>query len=293
MTVAPSDFTFITTCKGRLEHLKQSLPRMCAQNGAKVVVVDYACPDGTADWVRKNFPDVTVAQETDDSGFVIARARNMGALAASTPWIMFIDADMLVAKDFLEQVLPQLHPTKYYRAAPWSRQNWGTAICTRAAYSKTGGYDEVYRGWGVEDDDFYDALEFQGARRAEFPAALLSEVEHTNDLRTKFHEISMMTSFRINMIYRQIKLDLMYNFRSPLPLTERQRIFNEVKRRITNLENGTSKNGKLKLHIPDLVLSVPPSIPASEARHTRMTRAFQYEILLDGAAPSEKNAPPR
>jgi hypothetical protein len=84
----------------------------------------------------------------------------------------------------------------------------------------------------------------------------------------------------------------MYNFRSPLPLTERQRIFNEVKRKITNLENGSSKNGKLKLHIPDLVLSIPPSIPASEARHTRMTRAFQYEILLDGAVPASNNVQP-
>ena len=291
MAVSPGDLTFVTTCKGRLSHLQKSLPRMCAQQGAQVVVVDYACPDEAANWVRANFPQVTVVREQHDTGWVASRARNMGAAAVKTSWIMFIDADMLLDDVFAARVFPSLEPGKYYRAAPWSMQNWGNVICERTPFLKFGGYDEVYRGWSVEDDDLYDALEMQGARRSEFPSVLMSEIDHGNELRTRFHDVSMMTSYRINKIYRQIKLDLAHIIRSPLPLTERQRIFDEVKRRITNLENGARSNGKLIFRIPDLVPSAPPSIPASEARNTRLTRALQYEIILDGDVPGRNDLP--
>ena len=50
----------ITTCKGRLEHLKQTLPRWLAEPNVFVTVVDYDCPDGTAAWVKENYPEVEV-----------------------------------------------------------------------------------------------------------------------------------------------------------------------------------------------------------------------------------------
>ena len=58
-------FSIVTTCKGRLEHLKQSLPRMAAQAGAEVIVVDYDCPDGAGAWVAENFPAVRVVRVAD------------------------------------------------------------------------------------------------------------------------------------------------------------------------------------------------------------------------------------
>ena len=40
-------FSIVTTCKGRLGNLKQSLPTFVAEAAAEVVVVDYDCPEGT------------------------------------------------------------------------------------------------------------------------------------------------------------------------------------------------------------------------------------------------------
>ncbi len=48
MARAKPKFSIITTCKGRLEHLKQTLPAMLAQKDSEVIVVDYSCPHGTA-----------------------------------------------------------------------------------------------------------------------------------------------------------------------------------------------------------------------------------------------------
>jgi len=285
MTVSPSDFTFITTCKGRLEHLKQSLPRMCAQNGAQVVVVDYACPDGTADWVTAHFPHVTLVRETTDGPFILSRARNIGAASASTPWVMFLDADMLVAENFLDLILPGLNRDHYYRATPQSRQNWGSVICTREKYLQTGGYDEVYRGWGTEDDDFYDALEWHGATRAGYPAELLKEVSHDDALRTRFHDMSMVTSHRINQCYRKVKYDLMGVLRTPLPQDERQSLYEQLRTTVAALESGKHKAAKLKFSVPVMALGLPPGISAATAGVTRLEQALHYSISLVALPP--------
>ena len=66
----------VITCKGRLHHLKQTLPLIVAMGTSEVIVVDYGCPDGTGDWVEANFPGVTVVRVDDDPGFSPARSRN-------------------------------------------------------------------------------------------------------------------------------------------------------------------------------------------------------------------------
>ena len=47
--------SIITTCKGRLHHLRRTLPCMLAQGcdfAYEVVVVDFGCPQGTFDFCR-------------------------------------------------------------------------------------------------------------------------------------------------------------------------------------------------------------------------------------------------
>ena len=77
---------FVTTCKGRLDHLKQTLPLMAAVEDARCVVVDYGCPQGSGRWVQEHFPQVQVEFVTDDDEFCLARARNIGAKAVTSPW---------------------------------------------------------------------------------------------------------------------------------------------------------------------------------------------------------------
>ena len=67
-------FSIVTTCKGRLAHLKQSLPAMLAQDGAEVVVVDYCCPERAGDWVESAFPSVQVVRADGEEGFSNWRA---------------------------------------------------------------------------------------------------------------------------------------------------------------------------------------------------------------------------
>ena len=144
--------TFITTCKGRLEHVKQTMPRIMALGEVNVVFVDYSCPQKSGDWVKSNFPSVKVINVIDDKGFCLPRARNIGALHASTPWIFFIDADILVELDLGLWLSNNLKPSIIYRASPIKgkrdTETYGSFICPAHLFIAVGKYDEVFREIG-------------------------------------------------------------------------------------------------------------------------------------------------
>ena len=123
-----AQLSYITTCKGRLGHLRQTLPRVASQPGIECIVVDYGCPDGAAAWVEAEFPSVRVVRVIGVEGFNVSHARNVGAQSASAPWLGFFDADVLLAPDFFRQVLPQIAPGHFYRAEPVRPQLWGSVI---------------------------------------------------------------------------------------------------------------------------------------------------------------------
>lgn len=254
---------------------------MLAQMAAQVVVVDYDCPDGTAAWVRDNHPEVKVVRVENTSGFRIAHGRNLGAATATTDWLAFLDADMLLAPGFLASLLPGLKPNHYFRPKPLTRQNWGSFVCSRQNFTKVGGYDEVYEGWGGEDDDIYEALTLSGARPANFDGALITEIEHDDEMRVKFHKVSKITSHRINQHYRRIKFDLTKLVRSQLPEVSRREIYAKVTTAICELENGEDEERLVTLRLPDLQFAPPSSDdPNLKGQVARMSRIIQYELKL-------------
>lgn len=97
--------SLVTTCKGRLRYLKESLPTWLRLDYPRyeIVVVDYDCPDGTAAWVdsqqdavrgRKGTVQLRTARITDRPRFNLNDARNLGIGAAESEWVLMIDSDM-------------------------------------------------------------------------------------------------------------------------------------------------------------------------------------------------------
>lgn len=98
----PEDITYVTTCKGRLHHLKKTLPKIVKQGLGGIIVVDFDCPDGSGQWVKENYPQVQVIKINAQPTFDYSRSRNIGGHAAKTKWIAFFDADVLVSENFSE-----------------------------------------------------------------------------------------------------------------------------------------------------------------------------------------------
>ena len=204
-------FSFITTCKGRLPHLQQTLPLMVKQPDSECIVVDYSCPQKTGDWVEQNYPQVNVVRVTDDDGWIISRARNLGAAAAQTEWLVFIDADILLSDELIPWLMPRLTKGNFYRAK-FSHQkidNFGTFVCHRDDFAKNGGYDELLRGWGKEDNDMYYRLRLSGCRQHFFPEQFLEPIPHDDEARTQFSPYkSRWVSHIVASLYLQMKYDL-------------------------------------------------------------------------------------
>ena len=200
----------ITTCKGRLAHLKQTLPPLM-RLGLEVIVVDYDCPDGAGAWVRETYPRARVVAVSDRPTFNAAAARNLGAAQATGDWLFFVDADALVAPELIAAAEPQLNDPNVFLMLPEPRDHdlYGAIILSRVWFDALGGYDEAFEGWGAEDVDLIERLQIRGVREGALPTAGLTPIAHTDAERTRFHAIADVTvTSTINSLYRMAKNDL-------------------------------------------------------------------------------------
>jgi glycosyltransferase involved in cell wall biosynthesis len=221
--------TFVTTCRGRLRHLRETLPTFVRQPDAAVVVVDYSCPEACGDWVEANFPHVEVVRSPDSPRFELSRARNLGAARVRSPWICFIDADTRVEATFSERLAPLLAPGCFYRAEPSTPDAWGTTVCTAEDFLDIGGYDEVIQGWGKDDEDFYARLIMAGVRHAGFPGEMVQAVTHSDTERVAhYDEKDHWLNASINHVYCRAKIDLMLLQQGPMSLHVRKRLYAQV-----------------------------------------------------------------
>lgn len=236
--VALSDLSFVVPCMGRLAHLSRALPRLVAMAPARVVVVDWNCPDGAADWVEANHPSCALVRVRDVTRFNLAAARNVGAARVDTPWICFIDADVLLDPAFA-RVLHSLDRQAYYVGEPPTTSLRGTVLCPRSAFLAVDGYDELMLGWGSEDTDFYRRLELAGYARRVFDASLLEAIAHADALRTlHYAEPDPIRSVRLNAYYMHAKLDLMKLSGSTLSLAARQALRARIEAQVRDAESG-------------------------------------------------------
>lgn len=200
----------ITTCKGRLEHLKQTLPRWLAEPNVQVTVVDYDCPDRTAAWVRDNFPEVEIVHVKNRPTFNLSGARNIGAQYATEGWWCFFDADLVAAPGWADAIRRSLKHKHYLLAEPISWNQFGSVVVHSWDFKAAGGYDNLITGWGAEDGDFYSRLRQNGVRPGSFPGDFTASIPHSDEERTAhYEERDKGKTQRLFEVYHNAKVDWM------------------------------------------------------------------------------------
>ena len=165
-------------------------------------MVDYDCPENSGDWVNAHHPEVTVVRIRNEPGFNLARARNLGAAETKADWIVFLDADVVPSPHFAEAVSALLKDGLFLRPAPAGTDTWGTLICMREEFLRAAGYDEVFSGWGGEDDDLYARMVRMGLKQLSYPVTLLRSISHDDESRVRYYETKDRNmSQRVNFGY--------------------------------------------------------------------------------------------
>lgn len=252
--------SIITTCKGRLHHLKQTLPQMAAQPDCECIVVDYDCPDHTREWVGANFPDTRLVNVDATPTFNTSIARNLGARAATTEWLVFVDADVLLATDFSDRLRPMLCRRNFFRPIPLMAETCGTFACHRGDFFAVSGYDEILEGYGGEDNDIYLRLRNAGCSMKSFDGALIQVIHHDGEERTAHHDIrDIALSRRINSLYNHIKYDLIRESgQINLPINTRRAIYSEVRKTLLDSADDPAASAIISVNLPpQLVLPLP------------------------------------
>ena len=249
MPESAAKLSIITTCKGRLNHLQQTLPAMACQPDVEVVVVDYDCPEGTADWVKRHYPSVNTVKVENRPAFNICHGRNLGAAAASGGWLCFMDADVRPDPGFSGHVAQRLEAGRFYTVSPFVPDMYGTCIIPREAFHRVGGYDEVMEPWSYDDKDMYVRLKEMGLVQDHYPAALLTAIKHDDAARMQFTDgDDRWDTMRRNAFYHHAKLLLTRALGAPLDEDTRRRLYAEIKRVIA----GTPDRSEITIRLPDI-----------------------------------------
>lgn len=102
MTVSRPRVSVFTVCANGRSHLAGLLPSLLRQTEAEmeILVIDNASSDGSADYVRREFPEIGVIQNTTNIGF--CAASNIGFEATRGRFVLNINPDTELEPDAIK-----------------------------------------------------------------------------------------------------------------------------------------------------------------------------------------------
>lgn len=169
--------TIVITSYNRQEYLRKAVTSALEQEGSyEILVVDDASSDGSAEMVRKEFPEVTLSVSDERLGLIVQR--NRAARRARAPIVVNIDDDILFSsRQVMKQVIASFdHPRigavaiphinfigdrrePWFPALPDPSQRWitrtfagGASANRRDVFLALGGFHEYLFHWGEEPD---------------------------------------------------------------------------------------------------------------------------------------------
>ena len=210
---------FVTTCKGRLQHLSKTLPKNMADNAGyhncKFVVLDYGCTDGTSEYLKRDHAAdiesgrLIAYRYNTNSSFNVAHAKNIAARCAileGADILVTVDADNFTGQNFAQFIADRfasdaavkpgifLCPNyQHIKSLPHGpgRPDRGYAgrLAIRAQdFLKMGAYDETgdtFATWRGEDIDIVARLRRAGYAMRHIDNGFLMTIPHGADVRFK------------------------------------------------------------------------------------------------------------
>jgi hypothetical protein len=198
--------SFCTTCKDRLIHLKETLPRNLAWHDddpqVEFVILNYNSGDGLQDWVRREFgPQLASGRVVHylnpaPEMFRMSHAKNQAFRLARGSIVCNLDADNFTGPGFAAYVRRQLQNHDFLTGsviqdgrimATNVRGVEGRNAIPVEAFRALGGFDEDFSGWGYDDSNLAERMMAIGLAGVTIAGEYLSCIDHGDELRTRFY----------------------------------------------------------------------------------------------------------
>ncbi len=189
--------TYCITCRNRLHHIRQTLMENIVHNGVgheyvEFLLLDYNSNDGLAEWIKEEFQsyidkNILVYYRTNEPQYYLrCHSRNMAFRLASGSIVCNLDADNYLGEGFSRFLIDSFKNEGDFFYTP--RYLLGDAIgrlCVKKEdFLAVRGYNEDFKGYGIEDIDIYSRLISDLGLKQEF----IANPEYCKAIRHKFEE---------------------------------------------------------------------------------------------------------
>jgi hypothetical protein len=202
---------FVTTCKGRAQHIKETLPKNLVDNAefpdAKFIVLDYGSTDDLLGYLLFNHAKdiesgrLIVYRYPAAEQFHMAHAKNVVArlgILEGADILVTVDADNFTGKNFAQFVADSLtHPGIFLcpdfpriKSLPHGpdrpQRGYAGRLAIRSQeFIKLGGYCETFDTWRGEDIDMIARLQLAGYTMKLIDNRFLEAIPHGAEMRFK------------------------------------------------------------------------------------------------------------
>lgn len=201
---------FSTTCKGRADHIKQTLPLNLRDNrnpNSKFVLLDYNSQDGLAEYLESEHQHdidsgrLVVYSYSAPGPFHVAHAKNMAhrlAISEGADILVTVDADNFTGPGFDEFILARFRESGIFlcpnhahiQTLPHGPERPCRGFAGRLAiraqdFIKAGGYNEAYDTWRGEDIDLNARMVRMGYTMRYIDNEYLGTIPHNANIRFK------------------------------------------------------------------------------------------------------------
>jgi hypothetical protein len=196
--------SIILTIRTQAAQLGQILPMLSTMSSAEIIVIalNKEMHDLLAATIAhpvKLIPPDTNHELTD------AQGRNLGAEAATSKILCFLNMDYYPIADLSQWAFTQVKPGQYYVLESTGNGAQGLLVCMKTDFIEAGGYDLVLADTPLVSIDLYDRLDALRCSRQHLPMYLYAAIAHWNSWRD-----GDITSSKLSLanFYRTIKGDL-------------------------------------------------------------------------------------